>query len=76
MVVLKSEPFKPAKCSTRILAGQGLAQVYRLERTIQCWRSGKCYRTSCEVEFGITSLTRQKANPSRLLENPPCALGD
>jgi len=46
----------------------GLAQVYRLERTIQSWRSGKCYRTSCEVEFGITSLTRQKASPSRLLE--------
>ena len=46
----------------------GLAQVYRLERTIQSWRNGKCYRTSCEVEFGITSLTRQKASPSRLLE--------
>jgi predicted transposase YbfD/YdcC len=46
----------------------GLAQVYRLERKIQGWRSGKCYRTSCEVEFGITSLTRQKASPSRLLE--------
>jgi predicted transposase YbfD/YdcC len=46
----------------------GLAQVYRLERKIQGWRSGKCYRTSCEIEFGITSLTRQKASPSRLLE--------
>lgn len=46
----------------------GLAQVYRLERKIQGWRSGKCYRTSCEVELGITSLTRQKASPSRLLE--------
>ncbi len=46
----------------------GLAQVYRLDRTIQYWRSGKCYRTSCEVEFGITSLPRQKASASRLLE--------
>ena len=46
----------------------GLAQVYRLERTIQYWRSGNCYRTTCEVEFGITSLTRQKASASRLLE--------
>jgi len=46
----------------------GLAQVYRLERTIQYWRSGKCYRTTCEVEFGITSLTRQIASASRLLE--------
>jgi predicted transposase YbfD/YdcC len=46
----------------------GLAQAYRLERTIQYWRSGKCYRTTCEVEFGITSLSRQKASASRLLE--------
>lgn len=46
----------------------GLAQVYRLERTIQYWRSGKCYRTTCEVEFGITSLSRQQASASRLLE--------
>lgn len=46
----------------------GLAQVYRLKREIQWWRSGKCYRTSCEVEFGITSLTRKQASPSRLLE--------
>jgi len=46
----------------------GLAQVYRLEREFQWWRSGKCYRTSCEIEFGITSLTRKVASPSRLLE--------
>jgi predicted transposase YbfD/YdcC len=46
----------------------GLAQVYRLEREIQWWRQGRCYKTSCEVEFGITSLSRQKASPMRLLE--------
>jgi len=46
----------------------GLAQVYRLERTIQYWRNRKCYRTTREVEFGITSLSRQKASASRLLE--------
>jgi predicted transposase YbfD/YdcC len=45
----------------------GLAQVYRLERQFQWWRSGHCYRTSCEIEFGITSLSRITANPSRLL---------
>ena len=45
----------------------GLAQVYRLERQFQWWRSGRCYRTSCQVEFGITSLTRTQADPSRLL---------
>lgn len=46
----------------------GLAQVYRLEREIQWWRNGKCYRTSSEVEFGITSLSREKTSPLQLLE--------
>ncbi len=46
----------------------GLAQVYRLERQFQWRRSGRCYRSSCEVEFGITSLPRTHANPSRLLQ--------
>jgi predicted transposase YbfD/YdcC len=49
-------------------AWPGLAQVYRLQREFQWWRKGKCYRTSCEVELGITSLTRLKATPERLLE--------
>lgn len=49
-------------------AWPGLAQVYRLERHFQWWRNGRCYRTSCEVEFGITSLTRTKATPSQLLK--------
>ena len=45
----------------------GLAQVYRLERQFQWWRSGRCYHTSSEVEFGITSLSRNKITPDRLL---------
>jgi len=45
----------------------GLAQVYRLERQFQWRRNGHSYRTSCEVEFGITSLTRQEASPAHLL---------
>lgn len=45
----------------------GLAQVYRLERQFQWWRNGRSYRTSCEVEFGITSLTRKEASPAHLL---------
>ena len=49
-------------------AWPGLAQVYRLEREIQWRRGGTCYRTSCEVEFGITSLTRRQASPARLLD--------
>jgi len=46
----------------------GLAQVYRLQRKFEWWRSGKCYRTSDEVEFGITSLSRAETSPSRLLD--------
>jgi predicted transposase YbfD/YdcC len=46
----------------------GLAQVYRLERQFQWWRSGRCYRTSNEVEFGITSLARMNSTPARLLK--------
>jgi predicted transposase YbfD/YdcC len=48
-------------------AWPGLAQVYRLERHFQWRRNGRSYHTSCEVEFGITSLTRQEASPLRLL---------
>jgi len=48
-------------------AWPGLAQVYRLERQFQWRRNGRCYRTSCEVEFGITSLTRKQAAPLQLL---------
>lgn len=49
-------------------AWPGLAQVYRLEREFQWWRKGVCYKTSCEVEFGITSLPRKKITPMKLLE--------
>lgn len=49
-------------------AWPGLAQVYRLEREFQWWRKGVCYKTSCEVEFGITSLSRKKVTPMKLLE--------
>jgi predicted transposase YbfD/YdcC len=45
----------------------GLSQVYRLERQFQWWRNGRCYRTSNEVEFGITSLKRRRTSPLRLL---------
>lgn len=49
-------------------AWPGLAQVYRLEREFQWWRRGVCYKTSRQVEFGITSLTRTKASPAQLLQ--------
>jgi predicted transposase YbfD/YdcC len=45
----------------------GLAQVYRLERKVKTMRAGQVVHQSCEVEYGITSLTRQNAIPARLL---------
>lgn len=48
-------------------AWPALAQVYRLERQFQWRRNGRTYRTSNEVEFGITSLTRKQASPLQLL---------
>jgi predicted transposase YbfD/YdcC len=48
-------------------AWPGLAQVYRLERQFQWRRQGRCYRSSCEVEFGITSLSRHEISPLQLL---------
>jgi predicted transposase YbfD/YdcC len=49
-------------------AWPGLAQVYRLERHFHWRRNGRCYRSSSEIEFGITSLTRQAVSPSQLLQ--------
>jgi predicted transposase YbfD/YdcC len=49
-------------------AWPGLAQVYRLEREFQWWRRGVSYKTSRQVEFGITRLVRKKASPRQLLE--------
>jgi predicted transposase YbfD/YdcC len=49
-------------------AWPGLSQVYRLEREFQWWRRGVCYKASHEVEFGITSLSRKKTTPRKLLE--------
>jgi hypothetical protein len=45
----------------------GLELVYRLERQFQGRRTGCIYGASCEVEFGITSLTRTQASLLRLL---------
>jgi len=45
-----------------------LGQVYRLERRFTWLRRGKVIKTSQEVEYGITSLTREKASPKRVLQ--------
>lgn len=45
-----------------------VGQVYRLERAFSWVRQGKIYKTSREVEFGITSLSRQATSPAKLLQ--------
>lgn len=44
-----------------------LAQVYRLERQFLWRRNGRTLKASNQVEFGITSLTRQEVSPLKLL---------
>jgi predicted transposase YbfD/YdcC len=46
----------------------GLGQVYRLERKFFWVRQGQAYKTSSEVEFGITSLVRKRASPAKVLK--------
>lgn len=46
----------------------GVGQVYRLERAFQWRRRGKVIKTSHEVEYGITSLSRAKATAKRVLQ--------
>ncbi len=45
----------------------GVEQVYYLERQFSWMRQGQAYKTSREIEVGITSLTREEAPPERLL---------
>jgi predicted transposase YbfD/YdcC len=45
----------------------GVGQVYRLERRFIWLRQGQAYKTSSKVEYGITSLPRKKASPTKLL---------
>lgn len=47
----------------------GLEQVYRLERQFNWLRSGACYKQTCEIEYGITSLSRSQATPLQILQN-------
>lgn len=49
-------------------AWPGLAQVYRLERHFIWRRNGKSIKTTSEVEYGITSLSRKEASPLNLLK--------
>ncbi len=46
----------------------GVGQVYRLERKFSWIRQGKVYKTSGEIEVGITSLSRDQASPAKVLQ--------
>jgi predicted transposase YbfD/YdcC len=46
----------------------GVGQVYRLVRHFSWLRQGKVYKTSCETEYGITSLSRDQASAAQLLQ--------
>jgi predicted transposase YbfD/YdcC len=43
-----------------------LEQVYQLERHFTWIRKGCIIKTSCEIEYGITSLMRTESSPRRL----------
>lgn len=45
----------------------GLGQVYRLERKFDWVRQGKVFKSSCEIEYGITSLSNVAASPTQIL---------
>jgi predicted transposase YbfD/YdcC len=46
----------------------GIGQVYRLERKFHWVRQGRVYKTSGEIEYGITSLPRDQASPAKVLQ--------
>lgn len=46
----------------------GVAQVYRLVRQFSWIRAGKVYKTSCETEYGISSLSQERVSAAQLLQ--------
>jgi predicted transposase YbfD/YdcC len=46
----------------------GLSQVYHLERQFYWLRQAQVYKSSVEVEVGITSLPRQRAQAAKVLQ--------
>lgn len=45
----------------------GVGQVYRLERKFGWVRQGKVFKSSCEIEDGITSLPKVGGSPAQIL---------
>ena len=50
----------------------GIGQVYRLERQFFWVRRGQVYKTSSEIEYGITSLSRKQAPALKVLKVRRC----
>lgn len=50
------------------LAWPGVGQVYRLERQFFWIRRGEVYKTSNDIEYGITSLSRKQAPAIKILK--------
>lgn len=46
----------------------GVGQVYRLERKFDWVRQGNVFKTSCEVEYGISSLSHSQTSPTTVLQ--------
>ena len=46
----------------------GVGQVYRLERKFDWVRQSKVFKSSCEIEYGITSISNTKASPAQVLQ--------
>ncbi len=67
MVALRSARLKPVPCSTTTWTGREW-----VKSIAWCANSpgseGKVYKTSCETEYGITSLSRDQVSAAQLLQ--------
>jgi hypothetical protein len=68
MGALRSARSKTSAMLNDYVDWPGLGQVYRLVRNFTWLRKGKVIKTSHQVEYGITSLTREKASPKRVMQ--------
>jgi predicted transposase YbfD/YdcC len=65
---LEKRTIKTSSMLNDYLDWPGVGQVYRLEREFFWLRQGSIYKTSRELEFGISSLNRDQASPAKVLQ--------
>jgi predicted transposase YbfD/YdcC len=65
---LEKRTIKTSSMLNDYLDWPGVGQVYRLEREFFWLRQGSTYKTSREIEFGISSLHRDQASPAKVLQ--------